>query len=275
MKIRLLLHFALAGLLLGLAARAPAQDVRETGRQLAKKYAQAIIRVKVVVNITGSYGGQSIDRERTSETPGTVLTPDGLTIVPLSAVDISRLVGASNQNKIDSRVKDIKLIMGKKGGKSPEIPATVVLRDPDLNVAYLRPVEKPAQAMVFIDAANGDEPLLLDPCVVLARLSRVADREIGAMTGEIQSIMTKPRKFFIPSNELASGGMGVPVFTREGKLIGIITYRIGNTDERMMVVLLPAKDVKEGVDQAPLRAAETPAAEDKTEVKKNAAETSE
>ena len=33
------------------------------------------------------------------------------------------------------------------------------------------------------------------------------------MTGEIQAIVNKPRKFYVPSSELASGGLG-------GKLIG-------------------------------------------------------
>ena len=249
----------------------PAADLREAGRQIAKQYEQAIVNVQIIVSIKMSMGGQSgNENEAKIETCGTVLSPDGLTVVPLSAVDLSQLYrkmtgGGEDETSgmnMDSRVKGIKLIVGKR----QEIPATVVLRDNDLNIAFLRPIDKPAQPMTCIDLSQEAQPALLDEVFTLARLGRVADREISAMTGEIQAIIHKPRKFYVPSGELASGGMGVPVFARDGRVVGIVLVRtspggpedalsnmlsIGGAQSGMLVVILPTRDVRDVAAQAP------------------------
>jgi S1-C subfamily serine protease len=240
-------------------------DLRATGRQLAADLRDAIVTVKVVISVKMSFGGQqSPENETKHEASGTVVAPDGTTVVPLSAIDPSlmykRMMSQerSQEMTIDSRLKDLKIVVNKK----TEIPATVVQRDPDLDLAVIRPVEKPKAPLKAIDLKNIAEPKLLEQVLVLARMGRVADYEIGVMTGEIQSIISKPRKFYIPSAELASGGYGVPIFTVDAKLVGMVLMRVapgglgagdfspGGDNGGMVAIILPASDVQEIVTQA-------------------------
>lgn len=254
------------------AAGAGAEELRDTGRRLAKELGAAIVNVQIVLSQQSSFGGNNSENEVKMETSGTVINPDGLTIVPLSAVDPSQVLkrmmsgDMGNQMSLNSRVKDIKLIVNKR----KEIPATVVLRDEDLNIAFLRPIKKPAEPFKAIDIKTTAEPRLLDEVMVLARMGRVADREISVMTGEIQCLITKPRKFFVPSSELASGGLGVPIFDKNARFIGIVLMRTspgGMEDSAgsmlgmggqggVLVVILPAKNIQDEAAQAPKEASE-------------------
>jgi hypothetical protein len=252
-----------------------AAGVRETGRQLIGDRGAAIVTVAIVSTVKVTYGNQDIpEREVKSETSGTVIGPDGLTIIPLAAIDPTSMYKEmmSEGMSFDNRVKSIKLVVR----KETEIPATVVLRDADLGVAFLRPLEKPAQPLTAIDLKDAAEPELLEEVCVLARMGKVADNELGAMTGEIQAIVSKPRKFYVPSAELASGGFGVPIFTAQSKLVGIVLMRVapggddtesfgGGGDGGMLAIILPAADVQEVAGQAPMSAPleEKPAAESK------------
>ena len=149
-------------------------------------------------------------------------------------------------------VKDIKLVVD----KNEEIPATVVLRDNDLGLAFLRPTEKREKPFKYIDFTNSVQPQLLEQVMVLARMGRIADRQIGAMTGEIQAIVTKPRLFYVPSAELASGGFGVPIFSEAKKVVGLVLMRTlpsaasADSDDGMLGIILPASDIVEIADQA-------------------------
>lgn len=249
----LAIRTALAALLiLGGAGLARAAELRDTGRRLAQELESAIVNVKIVITLQDG-------NDHPMEASGTVIGPDGLTAVPLNSVDpmsLARRIRAGDADNIggNSRVKDIKLLVDKR----TEVPATVVLRDDDLNIALLRPTRKLEKPMQYIDLNNTADAQLLEQVFVLSRMGRVADRVIGAMTGEIQAIVSKPRKFYIPSSELASGGYGVPIFDANAKLIGIVLIRIniGAVDSQndMVAIVLPAKDLKELADQAPAEA---------------------
>jgi S1-C subfamily serine protease len=254
---------ALVILLLSAASARAADDLRATGRATGEKLGDAIVTVKAVLSIKVSMeGNERPESEEKSVANGTVIAPDGTTIVPLSAIDPSIMIKRSmppeysQQLSIDCRVKDLKLVVNKR----TEIDATVVQRDPDLDLAILRPVKKPEKPMTAVDLADSVAPRLLEEVFVLARMGRVADYEIGVMTGEVQSIVTKPRTFYIPSGELASGGEGVPIFTGAGKLVGFVLSRVApggdestsfsmGGDGSSIGIILPSADVQEIVAQ--------------------------
>ncbi len=262
---RILFAAMMLGVLItGVAVPAAQDDLRDAGRQLAKDYQDAIVTIRITISMEFAFGGNNQKRDIKNEISGTVIGADGLTLVPLSSIDPSqmykRMMGNEDGDgpKIESQVKDIKLLVG---SKRKEVSATVVLRDADLDIAFLRPIEKPAEPMSFINLSDSYKPELLEPVVVLARMGKIADREFGVMSGEIQSIVSKPRTFYVPSAELASGGYGVPIFGANKKVVGIVLMRTmaggassGDNDERSLVIIMPAADVQEIAVQAPEKA---------------------
>lgn len=234
---------------------AAAGDLRQTGRRMADEKGDAIVTIQVVIGITFQGGNE---RERRRELSGTVLSEDGLTLAPLSELDPSetmkRLAGSAADFQLESRVKDLRLVHPT---TKKELPATIVLRDPDLDLAFIRPTETPEPSFTAIDLTDSAEPKLLEEVFVLARLGRVANRTLGVMTGEVQAIVKKPRTFYIPSGELATGGLGVPIFSSEGRFIGIILMRTlaagsaRDAGDRTIGIILPASQVLRIAEQAP------------------------
>lgn len=250
-------RLALLACLLLAAAPAPlrADDLRDAGRKFAKDFESAIVTIDIVIGIKSG----NDEGEQKTTINGTVVDETGLTLVPLEAVDPAsmyrRFMGAAaDEQQIESRVKDIKIKLNKK-----EVPASVVLTDSDLNIAFLRPNSKPEGKLKFFDFKDSVKPQLLDQVVSITRMSKIADNVITVMTGEIQAQFEKPRAFYVPSSELASAGMGVPVLTAEGKLVGVVQSRVLSQEEmadsgsntRVLAVILPAEDVVEMISQAP------------------------
>lgn len=249
---------AVALALMMAAATASAADLRATGRDLAAKVGNAVIRVNVVIKITAQME-QRQEREVAHEINGTVIGEDGLTLVPLSDIDPASMLRQTRDIKVETTVKDIRLLMP--DGK--EIPATVVSRDMDLNVAFLRPVNKNGTKFTAVNLADSANPQLLEEVCVVARLGKIANRRISVMTGEVQAIVEKPRTFYVPSSELATGGEGVPIFNETGKIVGIVMQRMVavSDDDDSMVIIMPASDIDEIAKQVPEKA---PAGEDTT-----------
>ena len=105
-----------------------------------------------------------------------------------------------------------------------ELPARIVLRDEDLDLAFLRPTTKPEKPLVAINLADEGKPALLDPVVVLTRLGRVGGWAPAASLQTIGAIIEKPRTFYVVETGSA-GGMGTPAFTPSGKVVGLLTMR--------------------------------------------------
>jgi len=249
-----------------------ADTLRESGRALHEKSSGAVVSLKIVLTTSYAFGGQSSnDQESRDEALATVISAEGLTVTALSSVDPANMMMrrfASRMgpgDKFETKVKDLKIVTA----DNQEIPAVVVLRDPDLDLAFIRPVEKPSTPMAFVDLSKSVAPKILDGAITLGRMGELAKRTPSAMTGEIQGIVEKPRTFYIPSAELASAGLGTPVFVADGSPIGLVLLRMNpNTDDDApgpgaMPIIIPGADIMDIAKQAPEKAPETPAAEEK------------
>jgi S1-C subfamily serine protease len=260
-----------AGALLALAAAgAPvlAQDDRATGREIVKKWQNAIVTVRVVLKMRVSVGGREMQSmDESVETVGTVIDPSGLTVLSLGALNPGAMMnkmmggGGNGQERMEfgSEPSDVKLRLS----DGRELPARIVLRDEDLDLAFLRPTAKPDRPLVAINLADEGKPALLDSVVVLTRLGRVGGWTPAASLQTIGAIIEKPRTFYVIETGSA-GGMGTPAFTPSGKVVGLLTMRsiqTGRTGMFSMVggseglgllpVILPAADVRDIAQQAP------------------------
>ena len=273
-----LLAVWVAGAVLACAARAG--ETEEKARTVLENNRFAVVTVRIVVKQRYSMAGMGGQEEESrSETTGTVIGPDGLTVVALSATDPSSLIKnmmsgmMDSQIKIDSELSDVKILRE----DNSEVPAHVVLRDVDLDLAFVRPKEAPAKAWTYVDLADAGEARILDTVVTINRLGKVANRAYAASFERVNAIVEKPRKFYIPGNDPTNTSHGCPAFALDGKVIGVFVIRsIKNTEggggmfggmmdaqRNMTAIILPAADIAEGAAQAPEPAApETPEEEE-------------
>jgi S1-C subfamily serine protease len=250
-----------------LIAAAHAGDIENQGRAVLEKNQKGVVTVQLVIKQKFSASGMgSEENELKEEATGFVIDPSGLTVLSLFETDPASLYenmmggeGMAEQFKMETTLGDVKLLL--EDGK--EIPARVVLRDKDLDLAFVRPVEKPAEPLAALDLTQAAEPLVLDQLIALTRLGKVAGRVCSANLERIHAIVRKPRTFYVPGNDPTHSGLGSPVFTLDGKLVGMIGLRtireerkgpmgfLGGMGEGMMAVVVPAADVLEAAKQAP------------------------
>jgi hypothetical protein len=249
-----------------------ADETAKAAREILNKYQQTVITVQLTIEQQmGSFGTQKTESQ--TEAIGTIIDPSGLTVLSLFSTDplgriISLVRGSvlSEQDmsmlNVESQVKDVKMIMP--DGK--EVPAQIVLRDTDLDLAFVRPIEKLTTPVAAVDLSKAAKPEVLDQMVVLSRLGKVASRFPLVSLCRIQSIVTKPRTFFVPNSDAMEGGFGAPAFSLDGKVAGVLVLRAlisrdiggvinslfsGTRGMGILPVILPAEDIAEVAKQAP------------------------
>ncbi len=247
-----MLAVALAG-----AAGAAGDETAALGRKVLAKWGPAVVSIRLTVKMRMSSEGRQVDEEEsTQEIRGTVIDPSGLAVCSLAEADPSHIFAAMGQSQgyqwdVDITGVKMRLPDGK------EIPAKVVLRDQDLDLAFIRPEKKPEQPLTAVDLKDAAEAQVLEEIVLVGRLGEAANRVSYVSLDRVSAIMQKPRKWYVPG--IAGHGFekGCPVFTPTGKIIGILLNRLvpsqgggmGN-GPNWVAVILPAADVAEVAQQA-------------------------
>jgi S1-C subfamily serine protease len=243
--------------LIFLAATCHADELADKGRDIFKNNRHAVVTVQVVLKTTYSGNGRSSNPTETKQDlTGAVIDPSGLTVLALSAVDPAELYHRmSDEYKIETQINDLKILLD----DGTELPAEIVLRDKDLDLAFIRPKTKPSAPMAALDLSKTSTVDVLEPVIALNRLNRAAGRSYSATIERIDAVMQKPRTFYIPGSNASSASLGSPAFALDGNIVGIFVMRAvsagdtssRNARENMTVVLLPAEDILKGAKQAP------------------------
>ena len=264
------LKYIATGLLVAttLTTAAYADDVAEKGRAILEQNRDAVITIELVLKRTISFpGSPSQEMEQKSESTGTVISADGLTVVSLSEVDPSVMIDAMmagnpqmNGLEMDTQVQDATMLLS----DGTEIPAEVILRDKDLDMAFIRPIEKAENPFAHVNMGDTGTPLQLDQVISVNKLGKVARRAHSISVERIDAIVTKPRTFFVPGKDPTNSGLGAPAFTLDGKFIGVFFMRaikatggggmggmFGGQQDNVAIIILPAIDIQEAADQAP------------------------
>ena len=135
-----------------------------------------------------------------------------------------------------------------------EVPAKLILKDIDLDLAYVLPIKERKEEykdVVFSKVPNSVEenaPLILDEVVSIGKLRQTLYRQSTLRRGWVNAVIEKPRKYFVIENT----SPGTPVFDRNGKWLGVVVYKMvgGRPSE---IVTLPASDVLEIAEQVRAR----------------------
>jgi len=224
-------------------------------RAVAQKYSPSVVTVAVVI----SRGDSSDQIELEAE--GVVIDASGLVATTNTAIDPTSLVGNSEGEGggIVTNVTGAKILLPSGG----EIPARLVLRDKDRNLAFLRPLRPlPLPALPFAlargSAAQGDAVTLL------GRLGKAGGRASSVENARLLAVMKRPRTLYVlPITYLSR--LGEVAFNDAGQLLGLVTMRVlpsrrasFNQTDQYIAAIVPAADVWAVARQAPrLKSADT------------------
>jgi len=262
MKKQMIFRCALAGLLIA-GLTASADELADKGRAIFKKHQKAVVTVQVVLKtrftMQGSAGQSGETRQ---DITGTVIDPSGLVVLSLTATDPSTVVqnaaGNDARFKIETELSDVKILLE----DGNEIPAEVVLRDKDLDLAFARPKTPLTTPMEALDFANSGKADILDDLVSINRLGNAAGRAYAANLERISAIVQRPRLFYVPEASMSTTTLGAPAFTPDGKVLGLFVMRstkgrsggmAGISPDVVAGIIVPADAVLKAAQQAPPR----------------------
>lgn len=271
MRLKSYLLVAIGVLIVASASRA--DELAEKGREVFKKNQRAVVTVQLVQKLTFSSGGRSGEaQEVKQDVTGVVVDPSGLTVLALSMTDPTEMYRRmyGDRYKADLEVSDVKILLE----DGAEVPAEIVLRDKDLDLAFIRPKSKLAAPMAAIDLSKSSPVQTLDTVVTLNRLGRAAGRAYSASVERISAVVQRPRTFYIPDSTMTGTALGSPAFALDGNVVGILVMRTitsagvaASRSDNATSIILPAEDVLKAAKQAPQAKGESPQAETPKESK--------
>jgi len=226
-------------------------------RSLLDENADCVTLVSVTMRVEVSAGGRSMPpQEQKLEAIGTIIAEDGLTVLSLSTVDprakiLSRLRtgGAS----VQVNYTEVLLLMP----DGSEVPAQILLKDNDLDLAYVLPIteEKSSEgenrkAFPFVPSRQGNfqSPAVLDGVVSMSKLGRNLYRQSTLRRGWVNAVIEKPRQYYVIENT----SPGTPVFDKRGTWLGVVVYKM-ERGQPSAIVTLPSKDILEIAEQVRTR----------------------
>ena len=163
------------------------------------------------------------DREIEGETTCPLIDGRGLVLCSNTELGgyvnlMSQMMGGARAFNVSAAPREIKVVIGEHGeGKS----ARLLARDTERDLAWVQVDDFAGTGDVaFLDFADSAE---LRPGDKFYRLRRM-DRFFGAAPvvteGIVAAVISKPRRLLVPSVPI-SGGFGLPIFTADGRLVGI------------------------------------------------------
>jgi S1-C subfamily serine protease len=264
------------GLALSVAsALCSADELAEKGRDVFKKYRHSVVTVQIVVKTKfsmGGMGGQA--NESRQDVTGTIIDPSGLTVLSLAATDPGQMVqsvmsGMSDDDskfKFETELSDVKILLE----DGTEVASEVVLRDKDLDLAFVRPKGKLTAQLSPLDLSKSGKVDILDQVIALNRLGNAAGRAYAASVERISAVVERPRLFYVPETSFTTTTLGAPAFTLDGKVVGLFVMRtlkgrsgagmgmMNMQPQNIAGIIVPADDIQKVAKQVPAASEEKP-----------------
>jgi hypothetical protein len=247
----------LIGIVAAGSSRADAQtaDERATARDVVHKRGDAVVMVLATIKLRVNIGGREQATDQAAQANATVLDGTGLTVLSLSSLQpddimtrsLNQRVGPGTRVDVTSEPSDIRMHLA----DGRELPAKLVLRDEDLDLAFIRPTEAPSSPFTSVDGGLAS-PSILDPVMLVQRTNEAMGWQTAASIGSVQLVIDKPRTYYQVAVPTVGGtGLGSPVFDFAGRFVGVIVLR--NTGSRGTAApgVLPGSDIRDIAKQAP------------------------
>jgi S1-C subfamily serine protease len=245
-----------------------------TPAAIAQAWGDTVVQVRVVTKYRVVMQGREFRKgENEVEALGTVIDPSGLTVLSNTNIDPTKAYadmikkaksGGEDAGSIDieGSFADVRMLLP----DGTELPAQVVLRDKDLDLAFVRPTEKPAKPLAAVDLSKDGKPAMFDELMLLGRMGAIGGRVASASIFRVEAVVRKPRSYYLVDQNAVTGRLGSPAFTMDGKVAGILLLRAmeaqdGGSGPLEMVfggigrlglypVILPAEEVAAVAKQA-------------------------
>ncbi len=212
--------------ILGIVNITVAVDLKTTALATLQKVQKAIVTVKVQATIKAR--GQ--EQEQNVEVTGTMIDPSGLTVVSEQSINPAAMLTSFMSSysrremsdfKFESNITETIIVLD----DGTEVPADVVLKDEDLDFAFIKPKET-SDKFVHIPMKVRERPLeMLEDFFVIGRLGKSENRAIHLNTGMILSIVKGPRTLYVCDQEVSGNSLGCPAFGADGSAIGLFVAR--------------------------------------------------
>jgi hypothetical protein len=235
-----------------IAAPQTAED-RAAARAVVSARAVDVVVVLATIKVRLNVSGREQTSDQTAQTNATILDASGLAVMSLQQIQpdeamtrmYSRQVPGGGRVEVTTDIADMRMHLA----DGRELPAKLVLRDEDLDLAFVRPTEPLSAPLPFVDATSA-RPQLLDALTLVRRTGEPTAWAPAAAFATVELVIDKPRTYY-QVVILGGGGPGCPLFDAAGHFVGVLVMRDTGTRGAGALGVLPADDIREVAKQAP------------------------
>lgn len=212
-------------------AAGPAVAGPDHARLLAEK-SPALVTVRFVLQVKMAGMGMDDGQETESEITGVMIDPTGLVLCSNTQLQgmvnvMDRFMGGGAGFDVTATPTELEVLVG---DETEGLAASLVARDSDLDLAWIRIDDPRERAFVALDFGAGADLAVGDTFVTLRRLDRYFGRQPVFTEGQVGGVVSRPRKLYVPSTPLAVG-YGLPVFDAAGRVAGITVLELPAVEE--------------------------------------------
>lgn len=194
----------------------------------------ALVNVKFTVKVAGGGAGP---RDVEGEVGGVLVDPTGLVLT-----SNARMGGLTK----GASPLDIKVLIGDdEDGQE----ASIVTRDTELDLVWIRLKKAPAKPLPFVDLDQSVKATLGMKLLAVRQMSKYFGREPVVSESQVGAVTHTPRSYIVPGTQLATGAnmLGAPVFSEDGKLVGVLVVPVVDEGQGARLAPVAAADVNYGL----------------------------
>lgn len=214
---------------LGAPGAPAASDSEATYQNLMDTRGTTLVTVKFVLKVSGGgFFAAMGDQENEQETSGVMISSQGLVLV--SNTQLAGWIGMARGflgemgGDVSAVPTDLKVLVG---DDTEGLEAELLARDTELDLAWVKIKEPGERTFAAVDFADSAKPSPGQQLLMLARMGKYFERALLVHELRVAGLARKPRELYVPSS---AAGLGLPVYTTDGKVVGLTVFQAPETE---------------------------------------------